>query len=193
MAVREDLGTTMDEETARFKTPAHVARRVCVLVSLAAVANGDLHLDPARAWIEDKGLWRYATGWDKRYLTEEAHGEWATAQRSWLFDAAWPLLWALGAVERLDWPTRLAPHREIRVMVPSPNEDIRPFVRMARLRPPSVLLDQVDLYWRLYFLRLRNGERGGAPMCTDVVLERVRALWWLAGGQREWGDPQFRP
>ena len=72
--------------------------------------------------------------------------------------------------------------------------DISP---VARLRPAAVLLDQVDLYWRLYHLPRKRvaGVRKlkGWSLHWDVVLERSRALWWLTGCQQRWGDPQMLP
>jgi hypothetical protein len=112
--------------------------------------------------------------------TEQIEAE-DRARFTWRYEGYWTLLWALGWVEKLDFPVRICdPGKAIEVMVAAKSQE--GFKQQSRLRPLAELLDETDvtycLHWAVVDARLR-GEEPPAELEPGVVYERHYALNWL--------------
>jgi hypothetical protein len=131
-----------------------------------------------------------ATPREKSFLLEENPAQKDLIEFSWRYESLWVLLWALGYVESLDYPSSQCD-------VPRAEETLgkafsEQFVKQAALRPLSEILDEADLIYR-YHQAARdawiNGQPPPANLDLGVVYERHYALNWLIGYEnQDWDD-----
>lgn len=117
------------------------------------------------------------------YLNDPNSTEQTQIQYAWQYENLWVMEWALGLTDDLFWPTRICDvPGTVRLLKGCQTmEELR---AAARLRPRAELLEQADLIYRLHWAcvdaRVMNMP---APQGLEegVVMERHRALFWLAG------------
>ena len=133
--------------------------------------------------IEGYGAEEFFSPDEKAYLDDPDSTEKAQIQYAWQYENLWVMEWALGLTDDLFWPTRICDVPEsARIMREHPT--MEELAAAARLRPRKELLDQADLIYRLHWAcvdaRVMNMP---APQALEegVVMERHRALFWLAG------------
>src|SRR5262249_51393009 len=86
---------------------------------------------------------------------------------TWRLESIWVLLWALGHVDELDWPSGMCDVPRL-VKLVNPHECDPAFITTARLRPISELLDAQDLIMRIHWaIRDAFLHRGG-QIPTDL-------------------------
>lgn len=126
------------------------------------------------------------------YLNDPNSDEKTQIQYAWQYENLWVMEWALGLTDDLFWPTRICDvPQSVRMMREYPS--MAELAAAARPRPRKELLDQADLIYRIHWVcvdaRVMNMP---APQELEegVVMERHRALFWLAGcdGMRGWDD-----
>ena len=126
------------------------------------------------------------------YLNDPNSDEKTQIQYAWQYENLWVMEWALGLTDDLFWPTRICDvPQSVRMMREYPS--MAELAAAARPRPRKELLDQADLIYRIHWAcvdaRVMNMP---APQELEegVVMERHRALFWLAGcdGMRGWDD-----
>ena len=117
------------------------------------------------------------------YLNDPNSTEQTQIQYAWQYENLWVMEWALGLTDDLFWPTRICDvPQSVRIMREYPS--MEELTAAARLRPRKELLNQADLIYRLHWAcvdaRVMNMP---APQGLEegVVMERHRALFWLAG------------
>ncbi|MEY8318487.1 DUF4272 domain-containing protein [Oscillospiraceae bacterium 50-58] len=117
------------------------------------------------------------------YLNDPNSTEQTQIQYAWQYENLWVMEWALGLTDDLFWPTRICDvPQSVRIMRDYPS--MEELTAAARLRPRKELLDQADLIYRLHWACVDARVMGmPAPQELEegVVMERHRALFWLAG------------
>ncbi len=109
---------------------------------------------------------------------------------SWRYESLRVLLWALGDVDVLEYPSDACDVRDtVRALLDPTREE---FTHSVQLRPPTELLDELDktyrMHWACMDARLRKEEVGGELDCS-VVYERHYALNWLVDLEGDaWDD-----
>ncbi len=112
----------------------------------------------------------------------------------WKYEAYWTLIWALGLVEKLEFPSGIC-DCEYAVSVVSSHKNFDDFMKTVKLREIDEILDETDLIyrydWACVNARLK-GEMPPANMDSSVVVERHRGLNWLVGayGSEDWDNVQ---
>lgn len=117
------------------------------------------------------------------YLNDPDSTEQTQIQYAWQYENLWVTEWALGLTDDLFWPTRICDvPGTVRLLKGCQTmEELR---AAARLRPRAELLEQADLIYRLHWACVDARVMGmPAPQGLEegVVMERHRALFWLAG------------
>lgn len=121
----------------------------------------------------------------------------------WRLESVWVLLWALGHVAEMPWPSSMCDVPKL-VAVLGSFEATADLANGAQRRSVGELLDHQDLVRRLHWA-LRNACRHGLPIpagldwsitgdyvaadqcrAAAVVEERHRTLNWLIGYPRLW-------
>ena len=133
--------------------------------------------------IESYGAGESFSPHEKKYLDDPDSDEKTQIQYAWQYENLWVMEWALGLTDDLFWPGRICDvPKSARLMREHPT--MEELLAAAKLRPRKELLEQADLIYRLHWAcvdaRVMNmpAPRG---LEEGVVMERHRALFWLAG------------
>jgi hypothetical protein len=100
---------------------------------------------------------------------------------SWKYEAYWGLLWALGIVEKFDFPAD-ACDCGFAIKAVSERENFDDFMKGVKLRSMSEILDELDLLYRYHWACVNariNGRETPAGLSESVVSERRWGLEWL--------------
>lgn len=99
-------------------------------------------------------------------------------------EALWTLLWTLGKIDTLGWPSGQSDAGKVGSVVPQLGDSIESFIEGAELRPLSEIMDQGDLMFRLIHA-LQETEGGLDGVEGLAAYEWYLALQWTCHG-REW-------
>jgi len=185
----EHLPVIETEAESTRRTTEEVATRAMALCIVAAKGEGldQLIIDQL---VEEYELASAFTPKEKEFIAEPDPTEHDRIQFTWRYECYWVMLWALGFVDKLERPDKIC---DVKLAVSFLREKGREgFLKEAKLRPQSEILDAADLiyryHWAVVDARINNRE---APAGLDggVVMERHYALNWLIGYEdQEWDD-----
>ena len=109
----------------------------------------------------------------------------------WKYEAYWVLLWALGIVEKLNYPENIV-DCDFAIQAVVSVKTFEEFMAKVKLRDIEEILDQADLIyrydWACVSARL-NQEQAPAQLNSAVVVERHGALNWLIQSESDWDHP----
>ncbi len=171
---------TRDEVKLRSKD--EIAYRSLALTVVAAKAQG-MRQGSVENAVKHLGLSSYFSPRERAFILDPTPPHQDVVQASWRGEAAWPLYWALGFIDRLDRPTHVVGDNDL----PQPVHAVQdhgagPYIESARLRALDEILDEADLIYR-YHWAVREawlrGRRMPASLDPGVVQERHHALNWL--------------
>jgi hypothetical protein len=186
----------VEDDEVKIQAPDEVARRTMVLWAVELRAEGIPHAETLGI-IEQLDLWKSVSPSEKAFLENKSPSADECQRLVWRLESIWVLMWALGHIEQLDWPSGMCDVSKL-VNLVSPHEDDIAFITSARLRPASEILDAQDLIMRIHWaIRDAYLHRGGMiPVELDwsqdddwvpvtlsvevgVVEQRHHALNWL--------------
>lgn len=179
----------------KAEEPGRTAEEVCaraaalLIVSLYSECRIGDHLsyEEAREFvdpiIESYKAETYFSPKEKEYLDNPDSTEQEQIQFVWQYENLWVMEWALGLTDDLFWPDHICDvPGSVRLMKSCPTIDA--LQAAAKLRPRRELLDQADLVYRLHWA-CDDARVMGMPAPRNledgVIMERHRALFWLAG------------
>lgn len=125
------------------------------------------------------------------FISEKINDQQQRVQFSWRYERSWVLLWALGYIEKLDYPPSICDVPKLASTVSGKTVD--QLVREAKPRRLSDILNEADLIYRIHWavVEERVNKTVAVPSAIDrgVVLERHAALNWLIGYlDQEWDE-----
>ena len=188
--INPHLPSIEGENKVRLREPKEVAKRAAVLYALVAVAHG---VDRRRTseWLRKEGLWESVSPKEKEFFDSEKPSDQNRIDVSWRAESLWALLWAMGKIEKLDLPNAECDTQLIQDVMPEPETMVAHFVNQATLRPPSEILDAMDLTYRIDWAvvdaRMNRREAPGG-VNPGIVYERHYALNWLTWYADGWDD-----
>ena len=138
-----------DDDAANLQTAQDVARRTLVLWAVELRAEGTPQ-EEAKGIIEEMNLWDSVSDEERTFLDNPAPTEGESARLVWRLESIWVLLWALGHVDNLDWPSEMCDVPKL-VEILRPLEADQDFITNAKLRPRKEILDQQDLIMRIHW------------------------------------------
>ena len=181
-------------EDCQFKAKEDIARRAVALLIVIQfacdVAQGenveesrDFFISMLRKYeVED-----ILTDNERAFLYSKQPNAQEAINISWQYEAYWTLIWALGFVDKLDFPDEVC-DCEYAIQVISNCETFEQFYLQTAMRSQKVILDEADKIYRLHWACVdsRIQERTApAGMNESIVMERRRGLFWLIGHQNE--------
>lgn len=177
------------EVHTRLPPTETVAMRAAATLTVAARAAG-MPQDQVEALIREYGLHAWFSPDEQAFMTKPAPDEQERGIRSWRFEAANVLFWALGFVERLGRPEAQCDPAPLVALVEGQSRAA--FLASARLRPAPQILDEADLIyryrWALVDARIKRLP-SPAGLNDDVAMERHHALNWLVQhSETAWDD-----
>jgi len=185
-----------DAEGVTMQSPQDVARRTLVLWAVELRAEG-VPQQEALDLIQQLDLWDSVSPEEKLYLEDESPDPDQSRKLVWRLESIWVLLWALGYIEQLPWPSGMCDVPKL-VEIIQPHEANREFITAATLRSEAEILDAQDLIMRIHWaIRDSYLHRGGmipvdldwssdaemvsvgASAAVGVVEQRHYVLNWL--------------
>jgi hypothetical protein len=101
------------------------------------------------------------------------------------------MLWSLGKVESLAFPSETCSLDLVQELMPSPDTSCDEFLLNAQTRSLSEILDETDMIYRIHWAVVEsrlNGEEPPSSLNPSVVYERHYALNWLTYYAEDWDD-----
>ena len=186
---------TEDDGRVELRVPGDVARRALVLLAVVQRAEAAPR-DTVLSRIQKLELWDAVSPSEMPFLRCDVPDEQQSRRLVWRLECIWVLMWALGHVEALGWPTGMCDVPRLAKLL-RPKKGVPNLIGAARLRPKAEILDALDLTLRLDWT-IRDAQSAGRPVpanldwsrpeemlppekcpATTVVRERRRALCWL--------------
>jgi hypothetical protein len=138
-----------DDEKVKIRPPDEVARRTMVLWAVELRAEGVPQADTL-GLIEQLDLWKSVSPSERAFLEKQDPDPEECQRLVWRLESIWVLMWALGHIEQLDWPSGMCDVPNLAGLV-SPHEADSAFITSPRLRPASEILDARDLTMRIHW------------------------------------------
>jgi hypothetical protein len=138
-----------DDNKVKIQSADEVGRRTLVLWAVELRAEGVSQAETL-GLIEQLDLWSSVSPSEKAFLENKNPGPEECQRLVWRLESIWVLLWALGHIEQLDWPSGMCDVSKLAGVV-SPHEADSAFITSARLRLASEILDAQDLIMRIHW------------------------------------------
>lgn len=149
-----------DDDEVSMQSAQDVARRTLVLWAVELRAEG-MPQEEALKIIERLDLWDSVSPEEKRFLQDDDPDPAESEQLVWRLESIWVLLWALGYIEELEWPSGMCDVPKL-VEILEPHEASVDFIHKAKLRSSAELLDAQDLIMRIHWaIRDAHLNQGG--------------------------------
>jgi len=177
------------ETVTKIRTKDEVVKRALALVYLGAksegVEKGVLNRIDSIYQIREN-----FSAQELKYVDNQAPTQQETVNASWRYESLHVMLWALGYVDELKYPSEACDvATDVGFIVP---RNLEEFTNDAKLRSKKEILDQADLIYRLHWAvvdaRIKSGEPPG-NLHPSVAYERHYALNWLMNYMnQDWDD-----
>ncbi|CUU48467.1 hypothetical protein BCD96_002725 [Clostridium beijerinckii] len=102
---------------------------------------------------------------------------------AWKYEAYWTLIWALGILDELDYPSQIC-DCDFAINVVADCKDFNEFMKKVNLRSIDQILNEADLIYRYNWACVDariHGQNMPAQLDSGVVFERHWGLNWLIG------------
>src|SRR5262249_16593233 len=93
-----------DDEKVKIQPPDEVARRTMILWAVELRAEGVPQAETL-GLIEKLDLWRSVSPSEKAFLENNSPSPEECQRLVWRLESIWVLMWALGYIEQLEWPS----------------------------------------------------------------------------------------
>jgi len=138
-----------DDNEVNIQPAGEVARRTMVLWAVELRAEGVPQAEAIKI-IKQLDLWKSVSPKEKEFLENKSPDADDCQRLVWRLESIWVLMWALGHIEQLDWPSGMCDVPKLAGLV-SPHEADNKIITAARLRSASELLDAQDLIMRIHW------------------------------------------
>ena len=138
-----------DDTEAQLQAPQEVARRAIVLWAVALRAESTPR-EEVIALIEKADAWDSVSPMERSFLEDPAPDPGLSQALVWRLESLWVMLWALGHVDQLDWPSDMCNVPRL-VEIMRAQESSPSFITNAELRSVEKILDAQDLTMRIHW------------------------------------------
>lgn len=179
----------LDENEGELpKSVEEVADRILVLNVIVSCAFG-CPRPKAKAWLKKESLSACLTLDEAKYL-EASSRPMQDGAMQWRVESIWALAWYMGLHDELDFSDSCSD--DLNKLLPDLKADAssKSFRETLAKRSRQELLEQLDLSYCLHWAIRESGTQGQSPLGhvpPNVVIERRRALEWIAG-QDSWDE-----
>lgn len=166
------------EETTELRTKKEIIDRIYGLTLYAAYGEGVPKENLMRA-AQDKGVSSF-TPHEQSILNKEELNDQEKANATWRYESLQALLWAVGKIDNLRYPSEICDVKSIVgavIGVPRPE-----FESSCMLRSKAEILDELDKTYRMNWACVNariKGEQVGGGIHPGIVYERHYAFNWL--------------
>jgi hypothetical protein len=191
--VPDHLPPLVSEPEVNLRHPAEVSARAVSLLMVAVRAESVAEGKPI-AGTELRKTFPpnlvKLTPKEAAFIDHEAPARTQVAQFAWRYEGVFLLEWALGLAPALPYPERICDvPKTVQALMSAASGDL---AKRARLREPTLILDALDLHYRLHwYVRQKkvDGQELLPGLDAGVISERHHALNWLVRFEdRDWDD-----
>ncbi|MFK7935204.1 MAG: DUF4272 domain-containing protein [Saprospiraceae bacterium] len=184
--VNKNLPVSPTAADVKLRSQPEVTERVYALMIIAVKGEGipQSHLEKA---IAEKQITSFSP--QEQYLYQKAQfNEQEKANATWRYESLATLLWALGQLDSIPYPSAICDVKTVVGMLMQPSREV--FTASAKLRSTAEILDELDKVYRMHWAcvdaRLK-GEMSTGQLNASVIYERHYALNWLTNyREQEW-------
>lgn len=186
--VNKNLPCVFSVQKVLLRSTEDIIERSYALLIVAAKGEGveQPHLDRA---IKDKNISGF-TPTESQLLLVEALTDQQRAYATWRYESLNVLLWALGKIESLPYPSAICDVPAVVGAMFKPTRD--EFATSIKLRKASEILDELDKIYRMNWACVDariKGHQVSGNLEPSVVYERHYTLNWLTHYEyQEWDD-----
>jgi hypothetical protein len=185
----DHLPVIEDSKSAKTRTAEEIANRA-IAVCLTAAKGEGIEQETIDSLVKKFGAEKFFSPKEAAFIKNPNPTQQDRIQFSWRYECYWVLLWSLGYIDSLDRPEEACDVAKAVVFLR--NRDAAQFIKDAKLRPITAILDEADLIyrydWAVVDARVHNKD-APAKLEKGVVKERHYALNWLIGYMnQEWDD-----
>jgi len=179
------LPETEPEEDIEPRSLKNIGERIICLFCLAGTAfnEGDTSFIE---YLKKYDLWGCLSKEEVNYLSNPTYDTQAQLNATWRLEALYVLVWAVGLVPILPFPTGQASVDEFIDSLPSSGESPASFIASLKLRSIREIMDASDLIYRLHWAVRQHGQN--IDIEGGVVQERHHAINWLTNYDGEKWD-----
>ena len=182
------LPCTASSEDANFRSLTEVIDRAYALLVIAVKGEG-VEQEHVMRTVEAKKIDSFSPN-EKHLLQAENLTDQERAIATWRNESLYTMLWALGKMNNLKYPSDICDVKEVVSQIFHPSRE--EFENSVALRGQSELLDELDktyrMNWACVDARIK-GEEVSGNLNPSVVYERHYTLNWLSGNQnQDWDD-----
>ncbi|BCY29595.1 DUF4272 domain-containing protein [Flavobacterium okayamense] len=180
-----------EESEVKIRTAQEIAERILVLVYLAYVSEVPDETESIIDFLKTNSLWDKVSPDEKELFQKEELTEQETANISWRSEGVWLLLWTIKKVDKLELPTEQVQIPEIVSRLPEFLTDPTEFIKNAKVRRTTEILDESDLIYRLHWATRNsnlNNQQMPANLDLGIIMERHYAINWVTFYADEWDE-----
>ena len=187
---------TDGNEEASIRSKEDIAKRAIAIAIVAAKAEGlgkkveglDQEIEKMiHTHLADD----FFTDQERAFIDASDPDQRDAANYSWQYECCWVLLWALGYIEKLNYPGTMCDVSKIFDIIEGAGAHEN-LVENSKPQKPGDVLDEADLIYRYSWACTNarmHGEEAPGGLNSGVVLERHRALNWLRNYfNADWDD-----
>lgn len=188
--VNKNLPCVATSETTEIRASKEIIDRVYSLLVIAAKGEG-IEQEHLERVIQEKKVTSFSSK-EQEIIQSPNLNDQERAYATWRYESLYTLLWALGIMEDLKYPSEICDVQAIVAAIIKPNREN--FENMTQLRNTSAILDELDKIYRMHWAcvdaRIKGQEVAG-NINSSVIYERHYALNWLTNYQdQNWDDVQ---
>jgi len=179
------LPLTEAEGNVELRNINDIAKRILCLFCLAGTAfeKDDVSFIE---YLKTYNLWESLSKEEKLFLSNPTYDTQAQLNATWRLEALYVLVWAVGLVPELPFPTEQASVTEFIDTLPKSDESPERFIKSLKLRPLPEIMDASDLIYRLHWAVRNHGSN--LDLDGSVIQERHHAINWLTNYDGEKWD-----
>lgn len=194
----EHLPPIVGEEDEKIRTKEEVVKRAVALCIVAL--KGECQLSGEDINVEKEiistvisifNAQDYFSPDEIEFLNNDNPKEEDSIQFTWRYECLWTLLWALGFIEKLEYPDKICDVAKS-VSILKNFEDFNEFLNKSNLRSKGAILDEADLIYRYDWAGVDariKGKQAPSELDSGIVVERHKTLNWLINYMdNEWDD-----
>lgn len=188
--INEYLPCIPSSETVELRTLKEIIDRTYALLIIAVKGEG-IEQEHLLRTVEDKKIDSFSPIENHIYQAEALSDE-ERAYASWRYESLYAILWALGKMEDLKYPSDICDVQTVvsKIFQPSREE----FESSVILRNKTEVLDELDKTYRMNWACVDariNEQQVSGNLDSNVVYERHYSLNWLTKYQnQDWDDVQ---
>jgi hypothetical protein len=185
----EGLPRIEDVNEIEVRSAEEIAKRAiaCLIaIQVACDINNGENVEESReffkGFLEKYGVSNELTEAEKKIIFGTPE-EQDVINMAWKYEAYWTLIWALGILDELNYPSQIC-DCDFAINVVAECKDFDEFMNKVNLRSIDEILNEADLIFRYNWACVDariHGKNAPAKLDSGVVFERHWGLNWLIG------------